>query len=260
MQRPAHPYLSGRFAAIAHRGGWVDPADAPRENTAYAFGRAVALGYRYLETDVWASADGEVVAFHDQRLDRVSDGSGPLGAQRWADLARVRVGGVDPLPRLADLLEEFGSAWFNVDLKDPAAVAPLACLAGRPGVAERLCVGSFSDARLAEFRRLAPGVATSASPRAVALATHGFGVRRLVRDPGIALQLPVRDARSPLRLVRADVVRLAHATGRVVHVWTVNDEAEMHRLIDLGVDGLVSDDLVTLKRVLLDRGLWEGEG
>jgi len=259
VQRPAHPYLSGRFAAIAHRGGWVEPADAPRENTAYAFGRAVALGFHYLETDVWATADGELVAFHDEALDRVSDGSGRIGDRRWADLARVRVGGIDPLPRLADLLDEFGSACFNVDIKDPAAVAPLARLADRPGVAERLCVGSFSDARLAEFRRLAPGVATSASPRAVALATHGFGLRRLARDPGIALQIPVRDPRTPLRLVRPDVVRLAHDTGRVVHVWTVNDEAEMNRLIDLGVDGLVSDDLTTLRRVLLNRGLWEDE-
>jgi glycerophosphoryl diester phosphodiesterase len=90
-------------------------------------------------------------------------------------------------------------------------------------------------------------------------ATHAFGLRRLFVDSGAALQIPLRDPGSPLKLVRADVVRLSHATGRVVHVWTVNDEAEMHELIDLGVDGLVSDDITTLKRVLLERGLWEGD-
>ncbi len=260
MQRRDHPYLSAGFAALAHRGGWVTPVDAPRENSAYAFGRAVALGYRYLETDVWATADGELVAFHDERLDRVTDGSGRIGDHAWHELAGVRIGGLDPLPRLVDLWEEFPSAFFNLDIKDPAAVAPLAREIDARGWAGRVCVGSFSDVRLAAFRRLAPGVATSASPRSVALATHGFGLRGLSHDPGIALQIPVRDSRAPLRLVRPDVVRLAHRTGRVVHVWTVNDEAEMHRLIDLGVDGLVSDDITTLKRVLLARGLWEGEG
>ena len=64
---------------------------------------------------------------------------------------------------------------------------------------------------------------------------------------------------APLPLLRRDVIRHAHDTGRVVHVWTVNDPDEMNRLIDLGVDGLVSDDISTLKRVLIDRDLWEGE-
>ena len=93
----------------------------------------------------------------------------------------------------------------------------------------------------------------------MAWATHAFGLRRLFVDAGAALQIPQHDPGAPLALVRPDVVKLSHKTGRVVHVWTVNDEAEMHRLIDLGIDGLVSDDITTLKRVLLERGLWEGE-
>jgi glycerophosphoryl diester phosphodiesterase len=244
---------------MAHRGGWVTPADAPRENTRHAFRRAVELGYRYLETDVHATADGELVAFHDSVLDRVSDGTGRVAEHTWDELAQVRIAGEDPIPRLADLLEEFDTVGFNIDIKTDDAVAPLAATLRRLHATGRVCVGSFSDARLRRFRREAPEVATSTSPRAVAWATHAFGLRRLAVDPGIALQIPVRDERAPLALVRRDVVRLAHATGRVVHVWTVNDEQEMHRLIDLGVDGLVSDDISTLKRVLTDRGLWEGE-
>ena len=254
-----YAYLDHRFVAMAHRGGWVTPADASRENTAYAFRRAVELGYDYLETDVHTTADGVLLAFHDDVLDRVTDATGLVSARSWSDLAGVRIGGVDPIPRFADLLEEFGDARFNIDLKDAGSVRPLAAVLTRLHAEDRVCVGSFSGARLKAFRRLAPAVLTATTPRAVVWATHAFGLRRLFVDAGAALQIPQRDPGSPLKLVRADVVRLSHATGRVVHVWTVNDEAEMHHLIDLGVDGLISDDITTLKRVLLERGIWEGE-
>jgi len=252
-------FLDHRFVAMAHRGGWLTAADVPRENTAYAFRRAVELGFLYLETDVRTTADGELLAFHDDELDRVTDATGRVGALTLADLAGVRIGGLDPIPRFADLLEEFPDTRFNIDLKDAGAVRPLAEAVKRLHAENRVCVGSFSGARLNAFRRLAPEVLTATTPRAVAWATHAFGLRRLFVDTGAAMQIPVRQAGAPLKLVRADVVRLSHETGRVIHVWTVNDEAEMHRLIDLGVDGLVSDDITTLKRVLLARGLWEGE-
>ncbi|HEY3337861.1 MAG TPA: glycerophosphodiester phosphodiesterase family protein [Propionicimonas sp.] len=259
MPASDYTYLDHSFVAMAHRGGWLTPADAPRENTAYAFRRAVELGYGYLETDVHTTADGVLLAFHDDVLDRVTDATGPLKAWSWADLDGVRIAGIDPIPRFADLLEEFPHTRFNIDLKDAGSVQPLVDALKRLHAEQRVCVGSFSGARLRAFRRLLPDVLTSTTPRAVVWATHAFGLRRLFVDAGAALQIPQRDPGAPLALVRPDVVRLSHKTGRVVHVWTVNDEAEMHRLIDLGIDGLVSDDITTLKRVLLERGLWEGE-
>ena len=254
-----YAFLDHRFVAMAHRGGWLSPGDAPRENTAYAFRRAVELGYAYVETDVHTTADGVLLAFHDDVLDRVTDATGLVSARSASELAGVRIGGIDPIPRFSDLLEEFPHTRFNIDLKDAASVRPLAAILSRLHAEDRVCVGSFSGARLKTFRRLAPGVLTATTPRAVVWATHAFGLRRLFVDAGAALQIPQRDPGAPLTLVRADVVKLSHATGRVVHVWTVNDADEMHRLIDLGVDGLVSDDITTLKRVLLERGLWEGE-
>ncbi len=252
-------FLGRRFAAMSHRGGWIEPADRPRENTRYAFGRAVALGFEFLETDVWATADDELIAFHDDRLDRVTDARGLVAEHTWAELREVRIGGTDPIPRMAELLEEFPDTRFNIDIKDARAVRLLADVIARHGAADRVCVASFSTARLKAFRRLAPGVATSVSPAGVAVLTHGFGLRRLWSGPGVAMQIPVRHPGAPLTLIRPDVIRDAHASGLAVHVWTVNDEAEMHRLIDVGVDGLVSDDITTLKRVLGERGLWEGE-
>ncbi|MGC3993437.1 MAG: glycerophosphodiester phosphodiesterase [Propionicimonas sp.] len=258
MQRALPPYLDTRFAAMAHRGGWVTPADQPRENTTYAFRRAVELGYRYLELDVHTTSDGVLVAFHDDVLDRVTDATGRLADHTWAELSGVRIGGTDPIPRFADLLDELGDSRFNIDIKEPGAIEPLAATIRAHGAKDRVCVGSFSGARLKAFRTLAPEVLTSMPPSGVACATHAFGLRRVLADPGLALQIPVRDDGAPLTLVRPDVIRWAHAHGRVVHVWTVNDADEMRRLIDLGVDGLVSDDISTLKEVLVERGLWEG--
>lgn len=256
-ERPG--FLGRRFAAMAHRGGWIDPEDRSRENTRHAFSRALELGFGFFETDVWATADDQLVAFHDQRLDRVSDTRGRIGERTWSELSSVRIGGGDAIPRMADLLEQFPGVRFNIDIKDARAVGLLADVIARHGAANRVCVASFSTARLTAFRRLAPTVATAMSPIGVAVLTQGFGLRRKWMDPGVAVQIPVRYGLVPLALIRPDVIRVAHASGRVVHVWTINDEAEMHRLIDLGVDGLVSDDITTLKRVLLERGLWEGE-
>ena len=255
-ERPT--FLGRRFAALAHRGGWQDPADEARENTRYAFATALSLGFEFLETDVWATADDELVAFHDDSLDRVTESSGRIGEHTWAALSDVRIGGRDPIPLMAELFEEFPGARFNIDLKDDRAAPLLADIIARHDAADRVCVASFSTARLREFRRLAPTVATAASPTGVAVATHVPGVRRFWARRGVALQIPVRYESTPVTLVRPDVIRLAHATGRVVHVWTVNEEAEMHRLMELGVDGLVSDDLTTLKRVVIEHGLWEG--
>ncbi|MFT4108856.1 glycerophosphodiester phosphodiesterase [Propionicimonas sp.] len=257
MQRPRPPYLDTRFAAMAHRGGWVVPGDRQRENSAYAFRRAVELGYRYLELDVHTTSDGVLVAFHDDMLDRVTDATGRIADHPWAELSGVRIGGTDPIPRLDDLLDELGESRFNIDIKQAGAIGPLAATIRARGAGDRVCVGSFSGARLAAFRKLAPDVLTSMPPRGVAVATHAIGLRRVLIDPGLALQIPVRQDGAPLPLVRPDVIRWAHAHGRVVHVWTVNDADEMRRLIDLGVDGLVSDDLSTLKEVLVERGLWE---
>lgn len=252
------PYLARRFAALAHRGGWPGADGAGPENTRRAFTHAIGLGYEYLETDVRTTADGELVAFHDRTVDRVTDGRGPVAEHTWTELSQLRVGGTDPVARLSDLLEEFTSARFNIDLKDARSVAPLAELVRRHGAQRRVCVASFSTRRLAAFRRHAgPDVVTAVSPAGVAW--YGFAplLRRLPVDSGVVLQVPARVLRERVALVRADVVAAAHASGRLVHVWTIDDEAEMERLLDLGVDGLVTNNLDALKQVLQARGLWE---
>lgn len=243
--------------AMAHRGGADHPDLVGRENTLAAFRHAVDLGYTYLETDVQVTRDGALAAFHDNVLDRVTDATGPIASISSADLAQVRIAGTDPVPLLADLLEELPGTRFNIDLKSDAAAPVLAELLSATGAADRVCVGSFSGRRLRQFRLLTGGlVATSAAPGEVAafLQPSATLARRLTHGRVAALQVPARYG--PLPVVTAGVVRRAHAAGAQVHVWTINEVAEMNRLLDLGVDGLITDRTDLLKEVLEDRGLW----
>jgi glycerophosphoryl diester phosphodiesterase len=248
----------GSVIAMAHRGGALHPGLHGLENTLHAFRHAAALGYRYLETDVHVTRDGHLVAFHDDVLDRMTDQPGVLSDVLAEDLARARIGGAHAVPLMAELLEELPECRFNIDLKAPGSAAPLVEMIDRTGSHHRICVGSFSSRNLAEFRRLTQGrVPTSAGPREVAwfLAASWPRTAGLVRHPRFAaLQIPHRHR--GLRLVTRSLVRRAHAAGVHVHVWTVDDPAEMEELIDLGVDGLITDRTDLLKDVLIARGLW----
>lgn len=257
-----YPYLDQApetVIAMAHRGGAGHADLLGLENTRHAFEHAVALGYRYLETDVHASSDGVLFAFHDPLLDRVTGSTGELAALVSADVALARIADVHAIPTLEELLAAFPDALFNIDLKSEASVAALAALLERTGSVDRVCVGSFSHARLRRFRRLTRNqVATSASPVEVALfrVLPARLARLLTRGAVRALQVPRRRGR--LVVVTAGLVRRAHAAGAQVHVWTVDDPAEMAELLDLGVDGLITDRTDLLKEVLVDRGTWWG--
>jgi glycerophosphoryl diester phosphodiesterase len=178
------------------------------------------------------------------------------------ELADLRIAGDHAVPSMAELLEDLPDCRFNIDLKAPGAVAALVDLLDRTGAHARVCVGSFSSRSLQEFRRLTGGrVATAATPREVALflASSWTGVSRLVRRRRFAvLQVPrtVPRAGGRLPLVTRSLVRRAHLAGVHVHVWTVDEPAEMEQLLDLGVDGLITDRTDLLKQVLIDRGLW----
>jgi glycerophosphoryl diester phosphodiesterase len=245
------PYLDHPgILAFAHRGG----AGNLPENTMPAFARAAALGYRYFETDAHLTADGVAVAFHDDVLDRVSDATGVIGDMPWSELAQVRVDG-HPIPRLDELLETFPDVRVNIDPKHDPVVAPLAELLLSMGAIERVGIGSFSDRRLAQMRqRCGPRLCTSLGPRdtfRLKAAGRGFPFRRF---PSPCAQVRVRAGGMVITDKR--FVDAAHRRGMQVHVWTVDEPGEMEHLLDLGVDGLMTDRLEVLKDVLTRRGLW----
>lgn len=233
--RTGFPYLDEvldpprSVLAMAHRGGGAHPDLVMRENTMAAFAHAAALGYRYLETDVHLTSDGVLVALHDALLDRVCDLSGAVSDYAYADLAAARVGGREPVPTLAGLLEAFPSCRFNVDIKAPAAAGPLARLIDSMGAHERVCVASFEHRSIRTFRQRSGGrVATASSPpesAAFLLAPGTALARRVAAGAFQVLQLP--RTRGPLPVVTAGVVRRAHAAGVHVHVWTVDRPEQM---------------------------------
>lgn len=240
--------------AFAHRGG----AAGGLENSMAAFHHAVELGYRYLETDVHATADGVLLAFHDSTLDRVTDRRGQVAQMSWSEVSRARIGGVEPIPLLEDLLGAWPDIRLNVDVKEAGAVQPLVRALQRTGAIDRVCAASFSHHRLQAVRAaLGPRLCTSLSSREVLrlrLAAVHPAAHRLALPGAPCAQLP--DRVGPLRVVTSGLVRLAHARGQQVHVWTVDRAAEMHRLLDLGVDGLMTNEIVTLRDVMRARDQW----
>ncbi len=221
-----------------------------------AFGRAVREGYRYLETDVHATSDGVLIAFHDPRLDRVTDRAGRIADLPWSEVRQARINGTEPIPLMADLFEEFPDARFNIDAKAPGAVQPLIDLVRSAGVVDRVCLGSFSDRRLATLRRaLGPGVATSLGPRETFGLVRAATLRRRFRTPAVAAQVPVTWGR--IRIVTPRFIDTAHASGLEVHVWTIDDPAQMGHLFDLGVDAIMTDRPDRLKELLVHRGAWD---
>lgn len=256
-----HPYFAPPFTALAHRGGALPDGDTGRENTLEAFTRATELGYTHLETDVHATADGHLVAFHDDVLDRVTDRAGAIADLPLAEVRRARIGGSLQVPTLDEVLDGFPDSFVNIDIKAPAAVEPLVAALEAHQAWERVCVGSFGQRRLTRFRRLAAGRAlTSMGPVGVVVARTP-GLNRLLSGPGLALQIPESHevAGRQVRLVTPELLDAAHGHGKVVHVWTVNEADRMRRLIDLGVDGIVTDAVDVLRRVLQQRGLWHGQ-
>lgn len=261
-----HPFLeTSGPVAIAHRGG---AEDAP-ENTLPAFAAAVELGYRHLETDAHLTRDGTVVAFHDTHLGRVTDAHGAI---EHLDLETVEAadagysfspdgGETFPfrgqgigVPRLEELLVRWPQARINIDPKSKAVVEPLVALLSRLSAWDRVCLGSFSDARLRTIRAMAGGRAcTSMGPRAVAVARFASTFGRVPRQGADCVQVPPRQG--PVPIVTARFVGAAHRAGLAVHVWTINDEATMHALLDLGVDGVMTDRPGLLRTVFESRGL-----
>jgi glycerophosphoryl diester phosphodiesterase len=248
-----HPYLDHPGPIpFAHRGGAADGL----ENTVAQFRRAVGLGYRYIETDVHATADGRLVAFHDATLDRVTDGAGRIADLPWEDVRQARVAGREPVPLFDELLETFPEVRWNVDVKAEPALSPLLDLLERANAWGRVCVGSFSEARVVRAQRLAgPRLATSYGTRGVlGLRLRSWGLPAALRRSAVAAQVPVSQSGVPV--VDPLFLRAAHARGLHVHVWTINEPAQMHRLLDLGVDGIMTDHIDTLREVMEDRGVW----
>lgn len=263
---PEHNYFqsdAGRVLAIAHRGG----AGLWPENTLYAFERAGASGVDVIETDVRATADGELVLFHDEGVERTTDGNGRVGSLTLAELKRLDAayrwspdggrsfpfkGSGVTIPTLREVFEALPHMRFNIEPKQaaPSLAASLCRLIREHGMADKVLVASFSGAVLSEFRRECPEVATSAATGEVAsfLTLHEAGLAASYSPAMQALQVP--EHAGGLRVLTRDFVEAAHGRNLRVHAWTVNDEGDMRRLVETGVDGIITDYPDRLLKIL----------
>jgi glycerophosphoryl diester phosphodiesterase len=253
--RPA--YLDAHLPiAFAHQGGGHENP----ENTMAAFDHAAALGFRYIETDVQATADGVVITFHDNTLDRMTDRTGTIAELPWSTVQQATVKGGQPLCLLEDLLTKYPNARVNIEPKHDHAVAPLIDIIRKHDAVDRVCIGSFSGKRVSQMRKaLGAALCTSTGPLATLRWVIGSVLPRplgalVARTSAHCYQVPVKQWFIPVTHARS--VALAHHMGKQVHVWTIDDAAEVARLLDLGVDGIMTDRPTIVRDVFVRRGHW----
>jgi glycerophosphoryl diester phosphodiesterase len=230
------------------------------ENSWGAFERAVALGYVYVETDLRATADGVAVAFHDPELGRMLGASGDIATTTWAALSEHPLADDRPVPRLDELLASWPHVRWNLDIKAAAAVAPVVTAVAQAGAEDRVLVTAFAEKRSLQARKLAgPGLATGGG-RVVAatllVSSYTGGLARPWLRGACATQVPV--SRWGVKILRPEFLHAAHRAGLQVHVWTIDQSDEMEALLDMGVDGLMTDRPSVLKQVLVARGAGYG--
>tara|TARA_Y100001970_G_scaffold179520_1_gene218511 strand:- start:67135 stop:67815 length:681 start_codon:yes stop_codon:yes gene_type:complete len=224
-----------------------------------AFQGAVDLGFEYVETDVHATSDGVLVAFHDDRLDRVTDKLGKVSELRWSDVKAALVDGQEPIPLFSELMRSFPDLKVNIDPKSNQAVEPLIRELRDLDALDRVCVGAFSDARLKRMHEeFGDAVCLSMGPIEVAkarLCAWGLPVRKFRAR---AAQVPI--SQGPIKIVDQRFVEKMHSCGIAVHVWTIDSADEMNWLLDVGVDGIMTDLPAALLEVMTRRGLWPHGG
>lgn len=231
---------------LAHRGGSLEYP----ENSRTAFEAMRDKGFRYVETDAQATSDGVAVIFHDPHLERTSDGFGAISEQTWEQIRDVRTDDGSRIMRVDEALHDFPEMIFNIDVKAEGALEPVLAAIERTGAHERVCLASFNSARLKRARQAMPSVATSiGNAEAARLFLHAQlprPVRSLFPAFGAKYGGSVQAAQLPLTfkgifVITPKLIKAAHESGLAVHAWTVNDVETASRLIDWGIDGIVTD-------------------
>ncbi len=247
-----HPFFDHEGPIpLAHMGGRGEEA----ENSAAAFANAVRLGYRHLDIDLQATSDGVLVAHHDESLKRLTGRDAAVADLSWGEVAELRLPGGQPLARFDELIETHPEALWNIELKDDGSIGPTIDLIHRHGMDQRVCLNTFKDRRLRRIRTAADALGLRPAYSTPIVATLWLKAASLIpflpfTTSVDATQAPVED-RGVKVLDRRFVAR-AHRAGLVVIVWTINEVDEMSRLLDLGVDGILTDNPTMLKS-LLDR-------
>ncbi len=244
-------FLEEKFLAFAHRGG----NEFAPENSFRAFKSAVDIGYKYLETDVHLTKDGFLIAFHDDTLDRVTDKSGLIRDLTLSEIKKAKIAGTDEIPLLSELLNSFTDCFFNIDCKVDETVQPLINLINNKNFINRVCIGSFSQKRINFIRKsLGKEVKTSMGPAEVILSKFLSYTSLGYNFKSSYTSIPIR--RYGINLLDERNINYLKSNNQKVIAWTINDEDQMKMLINIGIDGIMTDNLTLLKKVLIEESLW----
>jgi glycerophosphoryl diester phosphodiesterase len=244
-------FLEEKFLAFAHRGG----NEFAPENSFRAFKSAVDIGYKYLETDVHLTKDGFLIAFHDDTLDRVTDKSGLIRDLTLSEIKKAKIAGTDEIPLLSELLNSFTDCFFNIDCKVDETVQPLINLINNKDFINRVCIGSFSQKRINFIRKsLGKEVKTSMGPAEVILSKFLSYTSLGYNFKSSYTSIPIR--RYGINLLDERNINYLKSNNQKVIAWTINDEDQMKMLINIGIDGIMTDNLNLLKKVLIEESLW----
>jgi len=240
-----HPYLNQSGVSIsAHRGG---SEEAP-ENTLESFSYAIGLGSSYIETDVQLSADGIPYIFHDDDLSRLLNMEVKFNSLHSDQIEKLKLFESYQIPKLETALTQFPNALFQIDLKTDEVALPAMKVIENLNAFDRICIASFSSNRLQKVRKKFPDTCLSMGPKEILkllLASFGLYNKTIYGD---CLQVPIYHY--GIKLVTRRFVKYVQSIGLKIHVWTINDKNTMRKLIDLGVDGIITDRPKLLKEVL----------
>ena len=242
---------SSNIVPIAHRGASLVAA----ENSLESFRKAFDLGYRVIETDIHSSKDGTAYIFHDKSLERLTGENLKISDLKDVDIDSLKVNKSSIIPRLSNVFEEFPEGLFNLDAKTWQATIPITNTIKKMGCSSRVCIGSFNDKRIdAIIREL--GLETCHSMGTSNVIKFYLGAQLGIEQHFTAqcIQLPVEQF--GISLVTQTILRHARKLGIKIHFWTINNSALMQKLLELDVDGIMTDDCALLKKIMEEKHKW----
>ena len=232
-------FLDSEFQGFVHRGD----TSIFLENTIEAFQSAVSLGYLYLETDLRETSDGKIITFHDPNLKRITGANITISETKFSDIRMRRLPSRETIPTIDELLEEFPDSFFNMDLKVNQIEEKVLKKINSHNALERVCLGSFNSRTIKKINSLEPKILTSMGISQVIMYKF-FQKKNLSK----LIQIPTHW--KGIKVITKKFIDRLHNDGLKVHVWTVNKETEMQSLIDLGVDGIMTDNASGLIKVM----------
>ena len=232
-------FLDSEFQGFVHRGD----TSIFLENTIEAFQSAISLGYQYLETDLRETSDGKIITFHDPNLKRITGANITISETKFSDIRMRRLPSRETIPTIDELLEEFPDSFINMDLKVNQIEEKVLKKINSHNALERVCLGSFNSRTIKKINSLEPKILTSMGISQV-IKYKFFQKKNLSK----LIQIPTHW--KGIKVITKKFIDRLHNDGLKVHVWTVNKETEMQSLIDLGVDGIMTDNASGLIKVM----------